>query len=78
MGTKGCIDLYTTFGDKRCLSKTIKNRYLLVNANTSYNVLLEHLSINHLRAIVSSPRLVMKFPSTTGDIVTVHVDRKIA
>jgi len=31
-----------------------------------------------LGAIVSTPHLAMKFPSPTGDIITVHVDQKIA
>ena len=75
--TKGFIDLYTTFGDDY-LSKTINIRYLLVNANTSYNILLGRPSINRLKAIVSTPHLAMKFPSVNGDIATVHVDQKIA
>ncbi|XP_068475257.1 uncharacterized protein [Phaseolus vulgaris] len=75
--TKGFIDLYTTIGDDY-LSKTINIRYLLVNANTSYNILLGHPSINRLKAIVSTPHLAMKFPSVNGDIATVHVDQKIA
>ncbi|XP_068475223.1 uncharacterized protein [Phaseolus vulgaris] len=75
--TKGFIDLYTTFGDDY-LSKTINIRYLLVNANTSYNILLGRPSINKLKAIVSTPHLAMKFPSVNGDIATVHVDQKTA
>jgi len=59
------------------LSKTINEWYLLVNANTSYNILLGH-SINRLKAIVSTPHLAMKFPSVIGDIATVHVDQKTA
>ena len=75
--TRGFIDLFTTFGDDY-LSKTINIRYLLVNANTSYNILLDRPSINRLKAIVSTPHLAMKFPSVNGDIATVHVDQKIA
>ncbi|XP_068475225.1 uncharacterized protein [Phaseolus vulgaris] len=73
--TRGYIDLFTTFGDDY-LSKTINVRYLLVNANTSYNILLGRPSINRLKAIVSTPHLAMKFPSVNGDIATVHVDQK--
>ena len=75
--TRGFIDLYTTFGNDY-LSKTINIRYLLVNANTSYNILLGRPSINRLKAIVSTPHLAMKFPSVNRDIATVHVDQKIA
>ena len=39
VGTKGYIELYTTFGEgKAC--KTIKVCYLVINANASYNILL--------------------------------------
>jgi len=72
------MDLYTSFGEEECLRKTIQIRYLLVNANTLYNVLLGRSSINRLRAIVSTPHLAIKFPSTDDDIVTVHVDKKTA
>ena len=73
--TKGYIDLFTTFGDDS-LRKTIIVRYLLVNTNTSYNILLGRPSINRLKVIVSTPHLAMKFPSVNGDIVMVHVDQK--
>jgi len=53
-------------------------RYLLVNANTSYNTLLGRLSIIRLGAIVLTPHLAMKFQSTSGDIVIVHVYLKVA
>jgi len=77
VGTKGYIEFYTTFGEeKNC--KIIKNRYLVIDANTSYNILLERQSINRLMAIVSTPHLAMKFPSPLGDILTVHVDQKEA
>jgi len=75
--TKGFIDLYTTFGEEGCLSKTIKIRYLLVNSNTSYNILLRRSSINRLKAIISTPYLPMEFSSTACDIVTIHVDQKM-
>jgi len=35
-------------------------------------------SLNLLGAIVSTPHLVIKFPSRAGDIITVHVDQKTA
>jgi len=76
--TRGFIDLCTIFGEEGSLSKTKKIRYLLVNANTSYNILLGRSSIKRLKAIVSTLHLAMKFPSTAGDIVTIHVDHKVA
>ena len=77
VGTKGYIDLYTTFGERKS-TRTIKIRYLVIDANTFYNILLGRPSINRLMAIVSTLHLAMKFPSRTGDILTVHVDQKEA
>jgi len=76
--TKGYIDLYTNFGEEDGLHKTINVRYLQVNAQTSYNILLGRPSIKRLKAIVSTPHLAMKFPSANNDIATIHVDQKIA
>jgi len=56
VGTKGYIELYTTFSEeKNC--KTIKILYLVIDANTSYDILLGRLCINRLMAIVSTPHL---------------------
>jgi len=74
VGIKGYIELYTTFGEEK-IYKTIKIRYLVIDANISYNILLERPSINRLMAIVSTPHLAMKFPSPSGDILTVHVNQ---
>ena len=67
--TRGYIELYTTFG---------KIWYLVIDVNTSYNILLEQPSINRLRTIVSTPHLAMKFLSILGKILMVHVDQKVA
>jgi len=75
--TKGYIDLHTTFGEGR-QTKTIPICYMVVEAHTSYNVLLGRPSINALGAIVSTPHLAMKFPSPQGDIITIHGDQRAA
>jgi len=75
--TKGYIDLHTTFGEGR-QTKTIPIWYLVLDAHTSYNILLGRPSINTLGAIVSTPHLTMKFPSRQGDIITVHGDQRAA
>jgi len=59
---KGFIFLRTTFG-KGNVTKTIKIRYLVVDACTSYNALLGRSSLNKLGAIVSTPHLAIKFPT---------------
>jgi len=76
--TRGFIDLYTKFGEGRLQSWIIKICYLLVDANKSYNVLLGWPLLNQLDAILSILHLDMKFPSATGDIITVNVAQKIA
>ncbi|XP_020211150.1 uncharacterized protein LOC109795981 [Cajanus cajan] len=76
--TRGCIDLYTRFGFDQKYSKEIKIRYIVVHANTSYNILLGRPSINALGAIVSTPHLCMKFPSRDGQVITMHADQKTA
>ena len=75
VGTKGYIELYTTFGEEKNY-KAIRIRYLVIDANTSYNILLGRPSINRLMAIVSTPHLAMEFSSPSRDILTVHVDQK--
>jgi len=60
VGSRGYIELYTTFG-KGNSNKTIKIRYLVIDANTLYNILLGPPSINRLRAIILIPHLEMKF-----------------
>jgi len=77
VSTKGYMELYTTFGLEK-MSKTMKIRYLVIDANTSYNILLGRSLLNKLGVIVSTLHLVMKFPSLSGDILTIHVDQKIA
>nr|KYP33532.1 Gypsy retrotransposon integrase-like protein 1 [Cajanus cajan] len=75
--TRGTIDLYTYFGEEQ-YRRRIKVRYVVVHANTSYNILLGRPSLNKLRAIVSTPHLAMKFPSEEGTIITLHADQKTA
>jgi len=62
VGTKGYIELYTAFSLNKA-NKTLKIRYLVIDANISYNILLGRSSLNKLGAIVSTPHLAMKFPS---------------
>jgi len=66
-----------TFGLDKA-SKNLKIRYLVIDANTSYNILLGRSFLNKLGAIVSTSHLAMKFLSLSGDFLTIHVDQKIA
>ena len=58
--TRGYIDLDTKFGEGNECYKTIRVRYLLVDAESSNNILLGRPSLNKLGTIVSTPHLAMK------------------
>ena len=78
--TQRYIDLDTKFGEGNECCKTIRVRYLLVDAKSSYNILLGRPSLNKLGAIVSTPHLTMKFPSDcksrSKNVVTLHSYQK--
>ncbi|KAG4924453.1 hypothetical protein JHK87_049993 [Glycine soja] len=75
--TRGCVDLMTTFDQGR-LSRSFTIRFLNVDADTSYFALISWKMLSELGAIVSTPHLKMKFPTLTGEIVTVKADQKQA
>ena len=73
VSTNRYIDLHIVFRDDT-QTKAIPIRFLVVDAPTSYNVLLSRTSLNTLGVVVSTPHLAMKFPSPSGDILTIHGD----
>ncbi|XP_027927601.1 uncharacterized protein LOC114184491 [Vigna unguiculata] len=77
VSTRDYIDLHSIFRDGT-QTKTIPIRFLIVDAPTSYHVLLGRPSLNTLGAVVSTPHLAMKFPSPSGDILTIHGDQCLA
>jgi len=54
------------------------NVSLVVDAHTSYNVLLGQPLLNTLGAIVYTPHLAMKFQSSSRDIITIHGNQRLA
>ncbi|RDX68477.1 hypothetical protein CR513_52531, partial [Mucuna pruriens] len=75
--TRGYIDLLITFGDPRALW-SISVHYLVVEVDTSYNVLINRPTLNTLGGIVSTPHLVMNFSSSNDQVVIVKADHKMA
>ncbi|XP_014523974.1 uncharacterized protein LOC106780225 [Vigna radiata var. radiata] len=73
--TRGYLDLRTRLGTGR-ESEEMKIRYLLVEANTAYNVLLGRPCLNAFGAIVSTPHLTMKYPTHRGTICTIRANQK--
>ncbi|XP_020203330.1 uncharacterized protein LOC109788888 [Cajanus cajan] len=76
--TKGYIKLSTRFGFEEAEYRDVSVKYVVVHANTSYNILLGRTSLNRLGAIVSTPHLAMKFLYETGRVITIHADQKTA
>jgi len=66
VSTRGYIDLHIVFRDG-AQTKTIPIRFLLGLP-----------SLNILSTVVSIPHLVMKFPSPSRDILTIHGDQRLA
>jgi len=77
VSTWGYIDLHTVFRDGT-QTKIVLIHFLIVDAPTSYNILLGRPSLNTLGAVVSTPHLAMKFPAPSGDILTIHYDQCLA
>nr|KYP71551.1 hypothetical protein KK1_010815 [Cajanus cajan] len=78
VSTRGYIKLFTRFCFDEQQSREVQVKYIVVEASTSYNILLGRPSLNALGAIVSTPHLAMKFPSDQGTIITIHADQKAA
>ncbi|GAU16655.1 hypothetical protein TSUD_326050 [Trifolium subterraneum] len=64
----GHITLYTTFGEDKN-AKTIKVRYLVVNALfTSYNIIIWRSTFNALGAVMCTLYLSIKYPLNNGKV----------
>lgn len=74
---RGYLDLRMWLGTGR-ESEEKKVRFLLMEASTSYNILLRRPCLNSFRAIVSTPHLTLKYPTSQGTICTVRADQKTA
>ena len=61
----GLIQLVLTLGDPPC-QKTTTVKFLIVDAPSSYNVLLGRPSLNAIKAIPSAYHIVIKFPTIGG------------
>ena len=61
----GSIQLVLTLGDPLCQATTTV-RFLIVDAPSTYNILLGRPSLNAMRAIISAYHMVIKFPTANG------------
>ncbi|XP_068501465.1 uncharacterized protein [Phaseolus vulgaris] len=67
---RGYLELRTTFTDG-AVSRTENIRYLVVNANSAYNILLGRPALNRLRAVSSTRHMKMKLPNLSGKVIVI-------
>ena len=77
MEVRGHLKLRTTFMDG-VVSRTENIRYLIVNAPSSFNILLGGPTINKLRVVASTRHMKMKLPDLGGKMITIKLDQKEA
>jgi len=73
----GYLELRTTFTDGTT-SRTESIRYLVVNANSAYNILLGRPALNRLRAVASTRHIKMKLPDLSGRVIVIKSDQEEA
>jgi len=74
---RGYLELRTTFTDGTA-SRIESIRYLVVNASSTYNMLLGRPTLNRLGAVLSTRHMKMKLPDLTGKVITIKSDQKEA
>ena len=72
----GSIQLVITLGDPPCQATTTV-RFLIVDALSAYNMLLDRPSLNAIRAVPSSYHMVIKYP-TANRVGMVRGNQRIA
>ena len=74
---RGYLELRTTFTDGAA-SRTESIRYLVVNANSAYNILLGRPALNRLRTVSSTHHMKMKLPDLSGKVIVIKSDQEEA
>ncbi|XP_020235769.1 uncharacterized protein LOC109815456 [Cajanus cajan] len=74
---RGYADLETNFGEGVQM-KTVVVRYLVVNAQSSYSILIGRPTLNKLGAVVSTSHLKVKYPLPNGTVGVLRVDQEVA
>ena len=72
----GSIQLVLTLGDPPCQATTTA-KFLVVDAPSTYNVLLGRPSLNTMKAIPSAYHMIIKFP-TSSKVGMVRGDQRVA
>jgi len=71
------LELRTTFTDGTA-SRTENIRYLVVNANSAYNILLGRPALNRLRGVWSTRHMKLKLPDLSGKVIVIKSNQKEA
>ncbi|XP_068475048.1 uncharacterized protein [Phaseolus vulgaris] len=74
---RGYLELRTTFTDG-VASRTESIRYLVVNANSAYNILLGRPALNRLRVVASTRHMKMKLPDLSGKVIVIKSNQEEA
>jgi len=74
---RGYLELSTTFTDGTA-SRTESIRYLVVNADSAYNILLGRPALKSLRAVASTRHMKMKLPDLSGKVIVIKSDQEEA
>jgi len=74
---RGYLKLRTTFTDGTT-SRTENIRYLVVNANSAYNILLGRPALNRLRGVSSTRHMKLKLLDLSGRVIVIKSDQKEA
>ena len=74
---RGYLELRTTFTDGEA-SRTESIRYLVVNANFAYNILLGRPALNRLNAVSSTRHMKMNLPDLSGQVILIRSDQEEA
>ena len=72
----GSIQLVLTLGDPPCQATTTA-RFLVVDAPSAYNMLLDKPSLNAIKSIPSAYHMMIKFPTVSG-VGMVRGDQRVA
>ncbi|XP_068500838.1 uncharacterized protein [Phaseolus vulgaris] len=74
---RGYPELRTTFSNGAA-SRTENIRYLVVNANSTYNILLGRPVLNRLNAVASTRHMKMKLPDLSGKVIVIKSNQEEA
>jgi len=74
---RGYLELRTTFTDGTT-SRTESIRYLVVNASSTYNILLGRPALNRLRVVASMRHMKLKLSDLSGRVIVIKSDQEEA